>query len=186
MANSGWPPSCRNKIPWLFTDFSLTKFSFSLTKILQFYNPICLLTADKWQSPFTISLKSTSLILQMKQIESLNSFLAQNVLKLTSFHSLKRAEREKKSILLKINTFFTFQVVKIPATTHILGQNYEIPWLSWYLKFPWPICKIPWLFPDFEEKSNFPDFSLTSGHPVIHCAKEPFTIITRFEQYSLI
>ena len=26
-----------------------------------------------------------------------------------------------------INTFFTFQVVKIPATTHILGKNYKIP-----------------------------------------------------------
>ena len=56
----------------------------------------------------------------MKQIKSLNSFLAQNVLKLTSFQSLERARE-------KINTFFTFQVVKIPATTHILGQNYEIP-----------------------------------------------------------
>ena len=35
------------------------------------------------------------------------------------------------------------------------------------LTFPWPnsICKIPWLFPDLEEKSHFPDFSLTSGHP---------------------
>ena len=33
-----WLPSSRNKIPWLFTDFSLTKFSFSLTKILRFYD----------------------------------------------------------------------------------------------------------------------------------------------------
>ena len=49
----------------------------------------------------------------MKQIKSLNSLLAQNVLKLTSFHSFERAK--------KINTF---KVVKIPATTHILGQNY--------------------------------------------------------------
>ena len=30
--------SFRNKIPWLFTDFSLTKFSFSLIKILRFYD----------------------------------------------------------------------------------------------------------------------------------------------------
>ena len=30
---------------------------------------------------------------------------------------------------------------------------------------PWQIYEIPWLFPDLEEKSNFPDFSLTSGHP---------------------
>ena len=59
----------------------------------------------------------------MKQIKSLNSFLAQNVLKLTSFHSFERAKRARE----KINTFFIFQVVKIPATTHILGQNYEIP-----------------------------------------------------------
>ena len=33
--------------------------------------PICLLTADKWQIPFTSSLNCTSLILQMKQIKSL-------------------------------------------------------------------------------------------------------------------
>ena len=37
-AQLGWPPSSRNKIPCLFTDFSLTKLSFSLTKILRFYN----------------------------------------------------------------------------------------------------------------------------------------------------
>ena len=60
----------------------------------------------------------------MEQIKSLNSFLAQNVLKLTSFHSFEEAKRARE----KINTFFlTFQVVKIPATTHILGHNYEIP-----------------------------------------------------------
>ena len=59
----------------------------------------------------------------MKQIKSLNSFLAQNVLKLTSFHCFERAKRARE----KINTFFTFQVAKIPARTQILGQNCEIP-----------------------------------------------------------
>ena len=65
----------------------------------------------------------------MKQIKSLNSFLAQNVLKLISFHSLERAKRagEKINTFKKSTLVFTFQVVKIPATTHILGQNYEIP-----------------------------------------------------------
>ena len=101
----GGHPRAETKFP----DFSLTKFSFSLTKILQFYDPIGLLAADKWQIPFTSSLKCTSLILQMKQIKSLNSFLAQNVLKLTSFHSLERAKWTRE----KINTFknqhsFTF------------------------------------------------------------------------------
>ena len=81
--------------------------------------PICLLAANKWQIPFISSLKCTSLILQMKQVKSLNSFLAQNVKKLTSFHSFEQARKKNN----------TFQVVKIPATTHILGQNYEIPWL---------------------------------------------------------
>ena len=131
---------------WLFPD-QIQFFTDQNTAVLR---PICLLAANKRQSPFTSSLKCTSLILQMK---SLNSFLAQNVLKLTSFHSLEWARE-------KINTFFTFQVVKVPAKTHILGQNFEIPWLSWYLIFPWPICKIPWLFPDLEKKSNFPHFSL--------------------------
>ena len=27
---------------------------------------------------------------------------------------------------------------------NIFSPNYGIPWLSWYLKFPWPICKIHW------------------------------------------
>ena len=87
----GGHPHAETKFP----DFSLTKFSFSLTKIWCFYD----LAADKWQIPFTSSLKCTSLTLQMKQIKSLNSFLAQRVLKLTSFHSLERSEQEKKSTL---------------------------------------------------------------------------------------
>ena len=163
----------QKQIPWLFTDFSLTKFSFSLTKILRFYDLFVFLQPTHDKVP---SLKCTSLILQMKQIKSLNSFLAQDVLKLTSFHSFERAKQARE----KINTFFTFQVVKTPATTHILGQNFEIPWLSWYSKFPWPICKIPWLFPDLEEKSNFPDFSLTSGHPVQGSFKEKNWTMTSF------
>ena len=64
----------------------------------------------------------------------------------------------------KLNTFFTFQIVKMPATIHILVQNYEIPWLFLTflvfkisltnlqnsLTFPWPwrTIKFPWLFPD--------------------------------------
>ena len=59
----------------------------------------------------------------MNQIKSLNSLLAQNILKSTGFYSFERA----KPVREKINPFFSFQVVKIPATIHILGQNYEIP-----------------------------------------------------------
>ena len=103
---------------WLFPD-QIQIFTDQNTAVLW---PISLLTADKGQIPFTSSLKCTSLILQMKQIKSSNTFLAQNVLKLASFHSFKWARE-------KINTFCPFQVVKIPATTHILGQNYGIPWL---------------------------------------------------------
>ena len=52
-----------------------------------------------------------------------------NVLKLTGFlisdfyfiASSARSEREKKS------TFFTFQVVKIPPTTHIFGKIMKFP-----------------------------------------------------------
>ena len=105
--------------------FSPDQIQFFTAQNTVVLRPICLLAADKWQIPFTSSLKCTSLILQMKQIKSLNSFLAQNVLKLTSFHSFERAKQARE----QINTFFTFQVVKIPAITHILGQNYEIPWL---------------------------------------------------------
>ena len=90
--------------------------------------PICLLAADKIQIPFTSSLKCTSLSLQMKQIKSLNSFLAQIVLKLTSFHSFEQAKRARDKInTFKKSTFFTFQVVKIPAAKHIFCQNYDIP-----------------------------------------------------------
>ena len=138
----------------------------------------CLLAADKWQIPFSSSLKCTSLILQMKQIKSLNSFLAQNVLNLTNFHSFEQARE-------KINTFFShFKYQNTCYNTYFgpkLWNSLTFPWLPWYLKFPWPICKIPWLFPDLEEKSNFPDFSLTSGHPAeknINLKKKKFNQVT--------
>ena len=61
--------------------------------------------------------------------------------------------------------FKTLKMDKIPATTQIfLAQIMKFPDF-WYLKICWPICKIPRLFPDLEEKSIFPEFSLTSGHP---------------------
>ena len=155
--------SCRKQnsltFHWLFPD----QIPFFTDQNIAVLRPVCLLAADKWQIPFTSSLKCTSHILQMKQIKSLNNFLAQNVLRLKSFHSFERA-REKKSTLLKSNIFFTFQIVKIPATTHILGQNYEIPWLfldflgikisltnlqnSLIFPWPWRKVKFPWLFPD--------------------------------------
>ena len=46
----------------------------------------------------------------------------------------------------------------------------QIPWLfpdfSQYSFFSLTFNKIPWLFPDFCQVWNFPDFSLTTGHPV--------------------
>ena len=141
---------------WLFSD-QIQFFTDQNTAVLW---PICLLAADKWQSLFTSSLKCGSLILQMKQIKPL-VFLAQNVLKLTRFHSFERA-REKLN-------FFHISSSQSTCYNTYFGPKFwnflTFPWLSWYLKFPWPICKIPWFFPDLEEKSNFPDFSLTSGHP---------------------
>ena len=103
-----------------FPDFSLT---FPRPKYCGFTTYLS--SRSRWQIPFTSSLKCTTLILQMKQIKSLNSFLAQNVLKLTSFNSFERAKPARE----KINTFFKFQAVKIPTTTHTLGQIYEIAWL---------------------------------------------------------
>ena len=102
----------------------------------------------------------------MKQIKSLNSFLAQNVLKLTSFHGFERARE-------KINTF---QVVKIPATTYILGQNYEIPWhfpdfLGIY-NFPDQYAK----FPDFSPTSKKNQISLTFPWPVATLSDIAFQI----------
>ena len=128
---------------WLFPD-QIQFFTDQITAVLW---PICLLAADKWQISFTSSLKCNShwsVERVVTRIKSLNSFLAQNVLKLASFHSFERAKQARE----KINTF---HVVKIPATTHFgpkLWNSLTFPWLSWYLKFPWPICK-------------FPDFSLT-------------------------
>ena len=163
--HAGWPPSCRNKIPWLFHD----QIQFFIDQNTAVLRPICLLAANKWQSLFTSSLKCTSLILQTEQIKSLNNFFAQNVLKLPSFDSFEPA-REKNQHFFHIsgsqnacyNTYFGPK----------FWNSLTFPWLSWYLKFPWPICKIPWLFPDLEEKSNFPDFSLTSGHPAMETFHE--------------
>ena len=67
---------------WPFPDqiqFFTDQIQFFTDQITVLLPPICFLAADKWLSPFTSSLKCTSLILQMKQIKSLNSFLAQNV-----------------------------------------------------------------------------------------------------------
>ena len=42
----------------------------------------------------------------------------------------------------------------------------QIPWLFPILFFSLTFNKIPWLFPDFCQVWNFPDFSLTAAHPV--------------------
>ena len=42
----------------------------------------------------------------------------------------------------------------------------QIPWLFPKFIFSLTFNKIPWLFPDFCQVWNFPDFSLTAGHPV--------------------
>ena len=41
----------------------------------------------------------------------------------------------------------------------------QIPWLFPKFSFSLTFNKIPWLFPDFCQVWNFPDFSLTAGHP---------------------
>ena len=139
-----------------FSDFSLTKFSFSLSKILRFYD-LLVFSQPINEIPFPSSLKCTSRILQMKQIKSLNSFLAQNVLKLTSSHSSEWAKRGRE----KDQHYFHISSSQNTCYKTYLGpklwNSLTFPRLSWYLKFPWPICKIPWLFPDLEEKPNFPD-----------------------------
>ena len=47
----------------------------------------------------------------------------------------------------------------------------QIPWLfpdfSQYSFISLTFNKIPWLFPDFCQVWNFPDFSLTAGHPEV-------------------
>ena len=109
---------------WLFPD-QIQFFTDQNTAVLR---PICLLAADKLQIPFTCSLKCTPLILQMKQIKSLNSLLAQNVLKLTSFHSFERATEKNQYFSSNQNTCYstyfrpklwnslTFLVFKISLT----------------------------------------------------------------------
>ena len=41
----------------------------------------------------------------------------------------------------------------------------QIPWLFPIFNFSLTFNKIPWLFPDFCQVWNFPDYSLTAGHP---------------------
>ena len=137
---------------WLFPD-QIQFFTDQNTVVLR---PICLLAADKWQIPFTGSLNCNSLILQMKEIKSINSFLAQNVLKLTSFHGPYQANRvtEKNQHCYHISSSKNTCYNKYFGTK--LWNLLTFPWLSSYLKFPWPICKIPRLFPDLEEKIKFP------------------------------
>ena len=120
--------------------------------------PICLRAADKWIILVTSSLNCTSLILQMKEIKSLNSFLAQNVLQVFIVSS-ERSEREKK-----INTFSHFKsskyllqhifwakIMKFPDfSLTFLVFKISLTNLQNFRTFPWPWRKIkfPWLFPD--------------------------------------
>ena len=58
----------------------------------------------------------------------------------------------------------------------------QIPWLfpdfSQYSFISLTFNKIPWLFPDFCQVWNFPDFSLTTGHPVCASSQTPRWIQT--------
>ena len=51
----------------------------------------------------------------------------------------------------------------------------KFPDFSQYSFFSLTFNKIPWLFPDFCQVWNFPDFSLTTGHPVGGFVKILFT-----------
>ena len=92
------------------------------------------------------------------ETKSLNSFLAQNVLKLPSIHSFEWA-REKNQHFFHIsssqntcyNTDFGPKSWNSPT----------FPWLSWYLKFLWQSCKIPWFFPD-----QWPPWCNCKGFPI--------------------
>ena len=97
----------------------------------------------------------------MKQIKSINSFLAQNVLKLTSFHSFEWASERKGQHFFHISssqntcskTYFgpkfwnslTFLVFKISLTK--LQNSLTFPDLEEKIKFPWlyPDQWPPWL-----------------------------------------
>ena len=51
---------------------------------------------------------------------------------------------------------------------HLDAQNANsltFPWLFPIFIFSLTFNKILWLFPDFCQVWNFPDFSLTAGHP---------------------
>ena len=114
--------------------------------------PICQLAADKWRIPVTSSFKCTCLILQMKQIKSLNSFLAQNVLKLPSFHSFKWAKwAREKTTLLKNQHFFsisssqntcynTYFGPKLWNSLTFLVFKISLTNLQNSLTFPWPVA----------------------------------------------
>ena len=176
----GGHPHAETKFP----DFSLT-FPWPNSQFFTDQNtaviwPICLLAADKWQIPFTSSLNCTSLILQMKEIKSLNSFLAQNVLKLTSFLNFEQATRARE----KINTFshfklskyllqhiFRAKIMKFPDfSLTFLVLKISLTNLQNSLTFPWPWRKIkfPWLFPDqwppWHVKKGVLELKITKKH----------------------
>ena len=105
---------------------------------------------------------SSSPILEFQKIKCLKSYKLLIILG-------KRSEREKNNI------FKQLKMDKIPATTQIfLTQIIKFPdfspdFLDINLKFLWPICKIPWLFPDLEEKIKFPWPVATLSAICNHC-----------------
>ena len=49
----------------------------------------------------------------------------------------------------------------------LCGTKCKFPDFFQHSFFSLTFTKIPWLFPDFCQVWNFPDFSLTAGHPVL-------------------
>ena len=52
-------------------------------------------------------------------------------------------------------------------TIALNANSLTFPWLFPKFIFSLTFNKIPWLFPDFCQVWNFPDFSLTAGHPAV-------------------
>jgi len=53
--------------------------------------------------------------------------------------------------------------VWLPGNILLLQNSLTFPWLLLIFQISLTNFKIPWLFPDLEKNSFFPDFSLTVG-----------------------
>ena len=151
----GLPLSRTQKIPWLFTDLKTIFTDLALGDL-----------------PNKLLVKSLTLA-SVSFVDHQYSYL--HVQSLYVFHGILNA-RHFKCLVFKIpwipwksREFPEFQKIPWLSTLNSKKKSLTFHWLWQELRFSLTFCKIPWLFPDFENFLLFPDWVATLAGPEFNC-----------------